>query len=154
MGGQQPDLGLFPTVDSLRTWIPNAKQAMTAQIGPKVEGIKEDDHQVAMRDGSKITCRVYRPENAPSDGSPLVVVFHGGGWCIGGLENEELLCRLLTSKLGCVCVNVDYRLGPEHKFPTAVHDCHDATKWVCLHKINRYFNLSNQSNRPEQMHPL
>jgi hypothetical protein len=58
------------------------------------------------------------------------VMLHGGGWCIGGLENEELQCRLLASKLGCVCVNVDYRLAPEHKFPVPVYDCIDATNWV------------------------
>ena len=175
MGGQQPDLGLFPTIDSLREWITKAKLSMSAEMGTNFDGVKEHDHQVSMRDGGRITCRVYQPENPPSDGSPLAVIYHGGqffpqregfaenryailayakdyvepaicheparhmltclvrplgGWCIGGLENEELLCRLLTSKLGITSVNVDYRLSPEYKFPVPVHDCHDATKWV------------------------
>lgn len=130
MGGQEPDLGVFPDIQSLRTWITKSKEAMSAQMGPKIEGIKESDHQVPMRDGQKITCRVYAPESPPSAGSPLVVIYHGGGFCIGGLENEELLCRLLTSKLGATCVNVDYRLAPEHKFPSCAHDCIDATKWA------------------------
>ena len=102
---------------------------MSAQIGGKVPGVKETDHQVTMRDGATIACREYAPEQA-SSGSPLAVIYHGGGWCIGGLENEELLCRLLTSKLGCVCVNVDYRLAPEYKFPIPVHDSLDATTWA------------------------
>ena len=51
---------------------------MTAQIGGSIPGVKETDHQVAMRDGEKITCRVYQPETAPSGGSPLYVMFHGG----------------------------------------------------------------------------
>jgi hypothetical protein len=130
MGGLEPDLGLFPDIQSLRDWITNAKKAMSAQMGPKVEGVAEHDEQVEMRDGAKITCRIHRPEKAPAGGSPLVVMLHGGGWCIGGLENEELQCRLLASKLGCVCVNVDYRLAPEHKFPVPVYDCIDATNWV------------------------
>jgi acetyl esterase/lipase len=130
MGGVQPDLGLFPDIQSLRDWITNAKKAMSAEMGGKFEGVDEHDEQVTMRDGAKIICRIHRPEKAPAGGSPLAVLYHGGGWCIGGLENEELLCRLLASKLGCVCVNVDYRLAPEHKFPTPVLDCHDATKWV------------------------
>ena len=136
MGGQQPDLGLFPDIPALRQWITNAKQAMTAQMAPQIDGVKEDDHQVEMRDGHKITCRVHRPESPPSGGSPLAVIYHGGGWCIGGLENEELLCRLLVSKLGVTCVNVDYRLGPEYKFPAGHHDCYDATKWVCIFILN------------------
>lgn len=83
-----------------------------------------------MRDGHKITVRIHSPETAPSSGSPLGVIYHGGGWCIGGLINEELLCRLMVTKYGMVVVNVDYRLGPEHKFPLGHNDCYDATKWV------------------------
>jgi len=79
-------------------------------MGTGTTGVKEHDHQVAVRDGSQITCRVYQPESGPpAGGSPLAVIFHGGGWCIGGLENEELLCRLLVTRLGVTAVNVDYR---------------------------------------------
>ena len=130
MGGQGPDLGVFHDIPALRTWITNAKEAMSAQMGPRIDGVQETDHQVPMRDGHKITCRVYSPSSPPSAGSPLVVIYHGGGFCIGGLENEELLCRLVTSNFGAVCVNVDYRLAPEHKFPSCAHDCIDATKWA------------------------
>ncbi|KAK7883525.1 hypothetical protein LTR67_011101 [Exophiala xenobiotica] len=130
LGGQAPDLGAFPNIASLRKWMSDAKKSMGAKMSSKFEGIEEQDHQVPMRDGSLITCRVYRPEKPPSNGSRLVIMFHGGGWCLGGLENEEVQCRLMTSKLGVTAVNVDYRLAPEHKFPIAVHDCHDATKWA------------------------
>lgn len=128
--GQAPDIGLFPDIPSLRKWIADTKAAMKAEIGGSTPGVKETDHQVTVRDGSKITCRVYHPESPPSAGSPLAVIYHGGGWCIGGLESEELLCRLLCSKLGVTAVNVDYRMAPEHKFPAAVHDSYDATIWV------------------------
>lgn len=129
-GGNPPDIGLFPDIASLRKWISDSKSAMSAEMGGNITGVKEQDHQVPVRDGSKITCRVHSPENPPAGGSPLAVIYHGGGWCIGGLENEELLCRLLATKLGVTCVNVDYRLAPEHKWPTAVDDCYDATKWA------------------------
>ncbi|KAK4980032.1 hypothetical protein LTR42_000339 [Elasticomyces elasticus] len=128
--GQAPDIGLFPDIPALRQWITQSKEAMSAEMGGSISGVNESDHQVAMRDGQKITCRVYKPESPSSGGSPLAVIYHGGGWCIGGLENEELLCRLLTSKLGVICVNVDYRLAPEHKWPLAIHDSYDATKWA------------------------
>ncbi|KAK5730708.1 hypothetical protein LTR15_000646 [Elasticomyces elasticus] len=128
--GQAPDIGLFPDIPALRQWITQSKEAMSAEMGGSISGVNESDHQVAMRDGHKITCRVYKPESPSSGGSPLAVIYHGGGWCIGGLENEELLCRLLTSKLGMICVNVDYRLAPEHKWPLAIHDSYDATQWA------------------------
>ena len=62
------------------------------------------------------------------------MMLHGGGFCLGGLENEALLCREWCREAKGVSVNVDYRLAPEWKFPTAVEDCWDAVKWVCVEK--------------------
>jgi len=49
---------------------------------------------------------------------------------MGDLSDEDQNCRLFTRELGAVCVNVDYRLAPEHAFPTGVHDCWDVVQWV------------------------
>ncbi|QSZ29256.1 hypothetical protein DSL72_003768 [Monilinia vaccinii-corymbosi] len=99
----------------------------------------EEDRQIPVRDGSSITIRIHRPKNPPSGGSPAFVVYHGGGFCLGGLVNETFLCRQWT-ELGGVAVNVDYRLAPEHPFPTGVNDAFDALQWTASHvdelKIN------------------
>ncbi len=88
-------------------------------------------HEVTTRDGAKIPVRVYQPVKGPPDGgSPLVVMYHEGGWCMGDLTDEDLNCRLFARDLGAVCVNVEYRLAPEHKFPIGVNDCWDALKWA------------------------
>ena len=57
-------------------------------------------------------------------------MLHGGGFCLGGLDNEALLCREFCKKYDGVAVNVDYRLAPEYKWPIPVHDSYDALKWV------------------------
>jgi acetyl esterase/lipase len=54
---------------------------MSEQMGGDISGIKETDHHVPMRDGTKINVRTHHPENPPSAGSPLAMMFHGGGWC-------------------------------------------------------------------------
>ncbi|KAG4025255.1 hypothetical protein MFRU_062g00080 [Monilinia fructicola] len=92
----------------------------------------EEDRQISVRDGSSITVRIHRPKSPPSGGSPVFVVYHGGGFCLGGLENETVLCRQWT-ELGGVAVNVDYRLAPEHPFPTGINDAFDALKWTASH---------------------
>jgi acetyl esterase len=85
-----------------------------------------------------IPLRIYRPIDAgaaPSREStlPVLVYYHGGGWTIGDLDTHDVLCRQLCNGSGAVVVSVDYRMGPEHRFPAAVDDCLAATHWVRRH---------------------
>ena len=77
-----------------------------------------------------IALRLYRPLGAGAAPLPALVYFHGGGWVIGDLETHDTLCRELANGSGCAVVAVDYRMGPEHRFPAAVDDCIAATRWV------------------------
>lgn len=117
-------------IAALRQRLSERKKSLTAAQSDGKSDVKEEDTTAPARDGHPIPVRIYRPSSPPSGGSPLVVFYHGGGFCLGGLENEELNCRLFAQKLGCVCVNVDYRLAPEHKFPTAVLDSWDVLQWT------------------------
>jgi acetyl esterase/lipase len=92
--------------------------------------VVEEDQQIPTRDHSRITIRIYRAKSPQTGGSPVLVMYHGGGFCLGSLDNETLNCRRWVEKFGGVAVNVDYRLAPEHAFPTAVYDAYDALKWV------------------------
>src|SRR5438874_3629451 len=81
--------------------------------------------------GGTIPVRVYRPVGAAADAAlPALVYFHGGGWVIGDLDTHDVLCRQLTAEAGITVASVDYRLAPEHKFPAAVDDAWEATRWV------------------------
>jgi acetyl esterase len=53
---------------------------------------------------------------------PVMVYFHGGGFTIGSPATHDVLCRHLARLGHCAVVSVDYRLAPEHRFPTAVND--------------------------------
>jgi len=76
-----------------------------------------------------VPLRLYRPVQAAAS-APALVYYHGGGWTIGDLDTHDVLCRQLALQAGCVVVAVDYRLGPERRFPAAVDDCVAATRWV------------------------
>jgi acetyl esterase len=41
-----------------------------------------------------------------------------------------VLCRELARLSGAMVVSLDYRLAPEHRFPTAAHDAWDALAWL------------------------
>ncbi|HET7835225.1 MAG TPA: alpha/beta hydrolase [Variovorax sp.] len=78
-----------------------------------------------------IPLRLYRPlGSAASALLPVLVYYHGGGWTIGDLDTHDTLCRELCNGSGCAVVAVDYRMGPEHRFPAAVDDVLAATRWV------------------------
>jgi len=78
-----------------------------------------------------VPLRLHRPLGSAAETTlPVLVYFHGGGWTIGDLDTHDGLCRQLANASGCAVVSVDYRLGPEHRFPAAVDDCLAATRWV------------------------
>ncbi|GAA3853117.1 alpha/beta hydrolase [Saccharothrix violaceirubra] len=76
----------------------------------------------------EIPVRVYTPEGEGP--FPALVWYHGGGWVLGSLDENDATCRALANAVGMVVVSVDYRLAPEHRFPAAVDDAHAAYLWV------------------------
>lgn len=81
-----------------------------------------------------IGIRVYRPMGSnASDVLPALVYFHGGGFTVGDLDTHDTVCRSLANAGRCSVVSVDYRMGPEHKFPKAIDDGVAATRWVAAH---------------------
>lgn len=91
---------------------------------------------VASVENTRITndlaIRIYRPHTTDRK-PPVLAYFFGGGWTLGTIDTSDGVCRALTNAAGCVTVAVGYRLAPEHKFPTAVHDCHTAVTWIAEH---------------------
>lgn len=81
-----------------------------------------------------IMLREYRPAgSSAAQVLPALVYFHGGGWVIGDLDTHDVLCRELANGAGCAVYAVDYRMGPEHRFPAAIDDALAATRWVFAH---------------------
>ena len=73
--------------------------------------------------------RRYRTSRSASRG-PALVWYHGGGWVIGSIESDDMLCAWIAEVTGLPLFSVEYRLGPEHRFPTAHEDAVDA--WTRL----------------------
>lgn len=79
--------------------------------GPIPHLVTETLHEVPTRDGSVIRVKVYQPvvRLPEGRGSPLIMMYHEGGWMMGDLTDEDLNCRMFARDLGAVCVNVEYR---------------------------------------------
>ena len=79
-----------------------------------------------------IRMRFYWP-NAPRNANgpvPAIAYYHGGGHVIGSLDTHDLIARNLCAGAGALVASVDYRMGPEHRFPAAVEDSFAALEWV------------------------
>lgn len=81
-----------------------------------------------------INCRLYFPYAEESlESLPVFVFFHGGGWVLGNLDENDYVCQNICYQTPCIVVSVDYHLAPEYKFPKPLTDCYVATKWVSDH---------------------
>jgi acetyl esterase len=90
-----------------------------------------EDLAVPMRDGMTIRARLYQPvEPSWAEPAPALVYYHGGGFTVGSIDTHDALCRMFARDGQYVVLSVDYRLAPEHKFPTAVNDAFDALNWL------------------------
>jgi len=85
------------------------------------------DLRIPARDGQALPARLYAPAQ---DHLPVLLYFHGGGFTIGSVATHDALCRHLSHLAHCAVLSVDYRLAPEHKFPTASNDAWDALQWL------------------------
>lgn len=79
-----------------------------------------------------LRARVYVPRAFDGPAGALVY-FHGGGFCICDLDTHDAFCRELAVKADIVVISVDYRMGPEQRFPAAVDDSIAAYRYVREH---------------------
>jgi acetyl esterase/lipase len=57
-------------------------------------------------------------------------MIHGGGFIIGSVEAEHASAAMTAIQTGAVVVSVEYRLAPEHPFPSGLHDCYSALAFL------------------------
>jgi acetyl esterase len=109
-----------------------AKLAYEAGAGvldiPPHKLARVEDLRIATRDGTELPAQLCAP--ASEQPLPVLLYFHGGGFTVGSVATHEPLCRHLAHLAHCAVVSVDYRLAPDHPFPTAVHDAWDSLAWL------------------------
>jgi acetyl esterase len=89
---------------------------------PEVGGFHE---AVPVREG--VTADVVVPKGAGPH--PVLVYLHGGGWVCGSPKTHRKL-GYRFAEAGHLVFNVDYRLAPEHPFPTPFEDCLAAVRFA------------------------
>ncbi|ORM33203.1 carboxylesterase [Williamsia sp. 1135] len=112
------------------------EKLLATGVGRFVFGADSEDVEVsdvvAEIGGRPCRLRVQRPVAA--DGVlPVVVNYHGGGWCLGSPEQSRWMATRVAAQATAIVVSPVYRLAPEHPFPAAVDDAWGALQWVARH---------------------
>lgn len=103
-------------------------EAMAASRKAETLPVAKIENRTIPGPAGEIPLRIYWP---PGEGVwPAIVYYHGGGHVIGSLDSHDLIARNLCGGAEAVIVSVDYRMGPEHRFPAAVEDSFAAFEWV------------------------
>ncbi|CAO2208948.1 unnamed protein product [Urochloa humidicola] len=104
---------------------------------PDAPGVQWKDAVYDAARGLKV--RVYRPSPAAAGGGsegdnklPVLVYFHGGGYCIGAYDQPifHSFCQRLAAGIPAAVLSVQYRLAPEHRLPAAVDDATTFFSWL------------------------
>lgn len=110
-----------------RANLPAARRSM-AQATPDEVGSGPPVRSVVDVDAGGVPARLYRDRD--HDVLPVVLYAHGGGWVMGSVDTHDGLCRHLAAASGWAVLSVDYRLAPEHPYPSGPDDCEDAARWL------------------------
>ena len=73
---------------------------------------------------------VWRREDLPAHPAPVLIFVPGGAWvhgkCMG--QGSALMSRL--AEQGWVCLGIDYRVAPHHRWPRHITDVKTAIAWA------------------------
>lgn len=84
---------------------------------------------------------LYIPKDAAQK-LPVIISIHGGAFVYGQKETYKFYLMSLAQR-GFACVNFNYRLAPEYKFPAALEDTDAVVHWV-MDNADKY-NLDTEN---------
>ncbi|KAK5129326.1 hypothetical protein LTR08_003584 [Meristemomyces frigidus] len=73
--------------------------------------------------------RLYWPKGATSE-LPTAIWAHGGGLMFGDIDTDDYMCRAVAEHTNSAVISTEYRLAPEHKWPSQLEDCMTVYKWA------------------------
>ena len=124
-----PPIDLSGDIPEARIRIDAARRELIAAM-PDIPGVATRDVHVPGLDGDPdVLVRIYEPEEGGHSGAALSYI-HGGGMVIMSVDDTDLHCKQIVRDVGCLVTSVEYRLAPEHPYPSALHDCYAALQWL------------------------
>ncbi|CAF4949475.1 unnamed protein product, partial [Rotaria sp. Silwood1] len=107
---------------------------MHKKINEKLHGTFKStiEEKIVKTNSAEIPITVYTPLNVSKD--KLVIYFHGGGWVVCSRKSHQAIVNSLADATKTIWISVEYRLGPEYKYPIWLDDALDVTQHIIQNK--------------------
>ena len=125
--GASEDRAAAPKAGQAKSKTPRA-----AVLPPAPDGTVIERDVAYLPPGRKEKLDLYLPANRPKSArSPAVVIIHGGGWSGGDKSSSrEFNIGTTLAKAGYVCASVEYLKEGAGRWPTNLHDCKNAVRFL------------------------
>lgn len=129
LGGRPPPEPVpVGDIQARRTFI-DTFQALQASLIPRSNDVTQTDYHTTASNGHKILLRWYaKKDTAPN--SSAIFYMHGGGMIASAVSNYDKVLSQYVSLTSVPFLSVEYRLAPEHPYPTPLEDCYTGLTWL------------------------
>ncbi|KAL7914492.1 alpha/beta-hydrolase [Trichoderma velutinum] len=118
----------IPTFQKIvQATLPSAQQMLAAS---RPTNIVESEYDIPIDDTFSSRTIVCRSAISSAVPSPIVILIHGGGHCVGYPEMELATARELVLAHNATCILPSYRLAPEFPYPTDVDDIFAVVQYI------------------------
>ncbi|WP_460800742.1 alpha/beta hydrolase [Microbacterium sp. GXF6406] len=124
----------WPSAMVIRTVFTWGAEATVAEMNrhlPDADQVAETLDISYGDDGVDTTMDAFSPASA-TEPLPTVVWIHGGAWISGAKEDVNPYMRMIAAE-GYTAISLNYTLGPEATYPTAVHQINQALAYIDQH---------------------
>lgn len=138
----------FPRNDSVDPdrWRARFKTVSTIRFSHLHPTSSVDVYHDGVSAGDFRLLRIYNGNSSATDDTmkDVLVFYFGGGFVLGGVDENDELCRLFAKYTDFVVVAVQYSLAPEHPFPRGFNDTMAGLQWVKN-------NIAQHGGNPERI---
>ena len=120
--------GVVPAADLAIEWPAPARSAPVLQMRQHRRSL----HRASVRYGDHPSqlLDVWRPKELPVEPAPVMIFVPGGAWIHGGRQLQGYALMSYLAQQGWVCLSVNYRVSPHHRWPRHITDVKTAIAWA------------------------
>jgi arylacetamide deacetylase-like 3/4 len=129
-------------VDAIEAFIAKFNQSLASKFSrkltslvtrkPKNTYMKQEDNILAKNEvWNNVSFKIYQPNDLKEDETTSAIIWcHGGYWLIYDVEDYDQLMYTLSNRTRSLVASIDYKKSPEFKYPTALNEIYDVTKYL------------------------